>query len=255
MWGKAALTNEGLQRLYYFWLFQLPQAEGFVEAGDFAFIDHLWSYWSPGYDAAEDLARAKDCLRPPGHLSATIGYYRTIADPTRFLEAEWAAEHAEVWGAIPEHPTLYLHGSRDGVVALDDALLAEIGGAALERLRGGLRRGCGALPAGGEAGGGERPHPPLPGHPRLTANRAAGAGERCGRGTAKTGSDGGGVVPGGVVAAAPRPLTAPCLSAWRTAPVLPNTSATVRSLRPADHEHATTGWETPRRGGSPVGAG
>src|ERR1700730_15433050 len=38
-------------------------AEAVVAADDFAFINYLWSTWSPGYDASEDLPRVKDCLR------------------------------------------------------------------------------------------------------------------------------------------------------------------------------------------------
>ncbi len=53
-----------------------PRAESVIAADDMAFLDRLWEDWSPGYDAAEDLHRVKQCLREPDNLSAAIGYYR-----------------------------------------------------------------------------------------------------------------------------------------------------------------------------------
>jgi pimeloyl-ACP methyl ester carboxylesterase len=68
--------------------------------------------WSPGYDATEDLARVKECLRQPANLTAAISYYR---DP---------AEKQAAWQRA-EQPTLYLHGSSDGCIGVELAGRAE----------------------------------------------------------------------------------------------------------------------------------
>jgi hypothetical protein len=39
-----------------------------VAADQMAFLGRLWQDWSPGYDAAEDLARANESLRQPATL-------------------------------------------------------------------------------------------------------------------------------------------------------------------------------------------
>jgi len=79
-----------LKRSFYIWLFQMPLAEMIVGADDLAFIDGLWGDWTgSAYDASEDLAHVKDCLRGPENLSAAIGYYRDT-----FGGAETAPEHA-----------------------------------------------------------------------------------------------------------------------------------------------------------------
>ena len=67
---------EQLRRFFYMFLFTQPAAEEIVAADGMAFIDRLWADWSPGYDATEDLAFAKDSIREREHLTAAIGYYR-----------------------------------------------------------------------------------------------------------------------------------------------------------------------------------
>ena len=67
---------EQLKRSFYLFFMKTPRAESVIAADDMAFLDRLWEDWSPDYDAAEDLYRAKQCLREPDNLSAAIGYYR-----------------------------------------------------------------------------------------------------------------------------------------------------------------------------------
>jgi pimeloyl-ACP methyl ester carboxylesterase len=128
VFGQVAFTMEQIKRSFYFWFFQMAISDAIVAADDLAFLDYLWSTWSPGYDASEDLAKAKACLRDPANLAAAMGYYRAMFNPARFGTEEWAAEQAAAWGPIPSQPTLYLHGTQDGCVAIDDAALAEVGG-------------------------------------------------------------------------------------------------------------------------------
>ncbi|MHB8670517.1 MAG: alpha/beta fold hydrolase [Acidimicrobiales bacterium] len=112
-----------LKRSWYMFFFQGPLAEGVVGADDLAFIDGLWSDWSPGHDGAEDLAHVKDCLRAPANLEAAIGYYRAMFDPTR-QSPELAAEQSATAAPTPQ-PTLYLHGAQDGCVGVGLAEGAE----------------------------------------------------------------------------------------------------------------------------------
>lgn len=81
----------------------------------------LWRDWSPGLDAPQELAHAKDALRPDGHLRAAISYYREA--PTRAPEARNTGEPEPPIGW--QVPLLYLHGGRDGCIGVE----------ALERIR------------------------------------------------------------------------------------------------------------------------
>jgi pimeloyl-ACP methyl ester carboxylesterase len=107
-----------LKRSFYIWLFQLPLAEMIVPANDFAFIDGLWGDWTGrDYDATEDAARVKDCLRKPENLAAAIGYYRDT-----FGGAEVAPEHSKFATAAAQptpKPTLYLHGTADNALGIE----------------------------------------------------------------------------------------------------------------------------------------
>jgi pimeloyl-ACP methyl ester carboxylesterase len=98
------------QRERFSYLFQMktPRAEETAAADGMAFLDRLWSAWSPGYDAAQDLRLVKRSLRDPANLMAAIGYYR--------------AEEPAASGVAPQ-PTLYLHGDRDGCI--DPALVVD----------------------------------------------------------------------------------------------------------------------------------
>ncbi|MGH2722027.1 MAG: alpha/beta fold hydrolase [Actinomycetota bacterium] len=126
--GQILFAPDQIRRAFHFWFFQMAIADAIVAAEDLAFIDYLWSSWSPGYDASEDLPKAKDCLRDPANLAAALGYYRAMCSPSRLGTDEWGAEQAAAWGSIPSQPTLYLHGPRDGGVAIDDAVLAQVAG-------------------------------------------------------------------------------------------------------------------------------
>jgi pimeloyl-ACP methyl ester carboxylesterase len=105
---------EQLRRFFYLFVFRDPLgfAEAVVAADNMAFLDRLWSDWSPGYDASDALTHVKECLREPANLAAAIGYYR----------AAGAMEGAD--NQAPQ-PTLYLHGSADGCISADLASRAE----------------------------------------------------------------------------------------------------------------------------------
>jgi pimeloyl-ACP methyl ester carboxylesterase len=106
-----------LHRSWYVFFFQTPLAEYAVSMDDYAFIDRLWTEWSPGFDGSWDAARVKEALSSPESLSAAIGYYRAMfAGPSD--DPETAAAQA-AGGTIAPQPTLYLHGADDGCMSID----------------------------------------------------------------------------------------------------------------------------------------
>lgn len=124
VFGQVAFTYEQLKRSFYFWFFQMPPAPVVVAGNDLAFIEGLWRDWSPLYrDNGADVERAKACLRDPAHLAAAMGYYRDFFAPARFGTPDWSAQQAKVLGKPVPQPVLYLHGTHDGCIALDDANL------------------------------------------------------------------------------------------------------------------------------------
>jgi pimeloyl-ACP methyl ester carboxylesterase len=105
-----------LQRSWYTFFFQSPLAEIAVPMDNFVFLDRLWADWSPGYDAAFDLARIKESIGDAEHIAAAIGYYRALYDASGH-SPDLADEQAAATLPTPI-PTLYLHGRDDGCFAL-----------------------------------------------------------------------------------------------------------------------------------------
>lgn len=126
VFGQVAFTYPQIKRSFYFWFFQMAVSEGVVAANELAFIDGLWADWSPGYAAAYDLARVKECLGKPENLRAAMGYYRSLFNAQRFGLPDAMAEQAAVWGQPLTHPILYLHGTNDGCIALTPELVHSV---------------------------------------------------------------------------------------------------------------------------------
>jgi len=108
-----------VKRSWYMFYFQHPLADMVVPADDLALLDMLWADWSPGYDAAVDLAHVKASLRDPANLAAALGYYRAAlgagARSPEYDEIETSG------GAELTQPTLYLHGRDDGCIGVEVA--------------------------------------------------------------------------------------------------------------------------------------
>jgi pimeloyl-ACP methyl ester carboxylesterase len=115
--ASSFFTYAQLKRSFYIFVFQTPVAETAVSLHDHLFIDGLWADWSPGYDAAWDVARVKEAIGAADNLTAAIGYYRAMFDATRHAAVYADAQAAT--GGTPPQPTLYLHGADDGCLALD----------------------------------------------------------------------------------------------------------------------------------------
>jgi len=114
--GLSLLTYAQLQRSWYMFFFLSPLAEVALPLDDYAFIDHLWRDWSPGYDGAWDVARVKESIGEPERLAAAIGTYRALYDASLQVP-ELADEQAASLLPTPK-PTLYLHGRDDGCMLL-----------------------------------------------------------------------------------------------------------------------------------------
>ncbi len=106
-----------LRRSWYTFFFQSPLAELALPLDDYAFIDRLWSDWSPGYDATSDLARVKESIGTPERITAAIGYYRALYDAGRHDPALGEVQAAGL--GVPPRPTLYRHGAADGCFGVD----------------------------------------------------------------------------------------------------------------------------------------
>lgn len=103
------LTPRQLRLSWYTAFNQLPMLpERTVDR----WLPRLWRDWSPGYDAAEDVALVRAAWPTRAHVRAAVGYYRA-------LRAPWAvpAGHrswARTLDGIPSVPMLLLHGADDG---------------------------------------------------------------------------------------------------------------------------------------------
>ncbi len=114
-----------LKRSWYQFFFQLPVAEMVVPADDFALIDVLWRDWSPGITLDPGFMRAlKDTLAAPGTLAAALGYYRAVYGTTPTDPALTEVQAAYL--APTPVPTLYLHGTDDGVMGAEIVVEEEL---------------------------------------------------------------------------------------------------------------------------------
>jgi pimeloyl-ACP methyl ester carboxylesterase len=122
---------EQLKRFFYVFMFRDPDglANAVVAADNMAFLDRLWREWSPGYDAAQELANVKECLREPERLSAAIEYYRSTSDgsgnPSENPRSIQGLIRSETHVGPAPQPTLYIHGNDDGCISVDLARRAE----------------------------------------------------------------------------------------------------------------------------------
>jgi pimeloyl-ACP methyl ester carboxylesterase len=115
--AETFFTYGQLKRSWYTFFFQSPLAEIALPIDEYAFLDHLWAEWSPGYDASWDLARVKESIGDPVRIVAAISYYRAMYDPEHRDPALAPWEDAAM--ASTRIPTLYLHGADDGCFAAE----------------------------------------------------------------------------------------------------------------------------------------
>lgn len=105
----AAQLPRQLLRSWYIMYFQLPSLP---ERSESWVVPRLWRQWSPGYDAAEDVAHVEAAIGAPEYWRAALGYYRATVRNSK-PPAQYAELHKQ-WLSAPRLPTLYLHGADDG---------------------------------------------------------------------------------------------------------------------------------------------
>jgi pimeloyl-ACP methyl ester carboxylesterase len=123
--AKHIFSHAQLKRSWYQFFFQMPVAEFVLPADDFALIDALWRDWSPGITLDPEFMRAlKDTLAAPGSLAAALGYYRAVFGTTP-PDPSLSDVQAKYLAPTPV-PTLYLHGTDDGVMGAEIVIEAEL---------------------------------------------------------------------------------------------------------------------------------
>jgi pimeloyl-ACP methyl ester carboxylesterase len=85
------------------------------------FWEQLWADWSPGYDAADDIALARRHITA-ATIAGIIGPYRASFDE-QFADPDAVAESVASL-MPPPVPTLYLHGADDGAMGAE--ILADV---------------------------------------------------------------------------------------------------------------------------------
>ncbi|MER5427276.1 alpha/beta fold hydrolase [Streptosporangium roseum] len=126
--GGYSSTYEGIENLHHFWFFQMDMADEVLAANDMAYLRQiLQEKWTgPGYDATEEWEGTRRALAEPPGLRAALDLYRMNFGAKQMGTPEWAAEHGALWGTLPTQPTLYLHGTEDKSVVLDEETMAAI---------------------------------------------------------------------------------------------------------------------------------
>ncbi len=105
------LTPRQLRMSWYTLFNQLPLLpERTVDR----WLPRLWRDWSPGYDAAEDIALVRAAWPTREHVAAAVGYYRAIRAPWR-VPREYRT-WARTLNGIPTVRQLVLHGADDGAM-------------------------------------------------------------------------------------------------------------------------------------------
>jgi pimeloyl-ACP methyl ester carboxylesterase len=77
-----------LLRSWYIMYFQLPAVP---ERSASWVVPRLWRQWSPGYDAAEDVALVLDAIGSPENWRAALGYYRATIRGSKTGQKRWCA--------------------------------------------------------------------------------------------------------------------------------------------------------------------
>jgi len=114
-------THAQLKRSFYiYFIQQVGMAEVALVAP--GFWESLWSDWSPGYDATEDIAELRRHVTAD-NIANVVGPYRASFNP-QFVDPNAEAETLATM-QLPPVPTLYLHGAADGAIGAD--LLADLG--------------------------------------------------------------------------------------------------------------------------------
>jgi pimeloyl-ACP methyl ester carboxylesterase len=109
--APVRLAPRQLRMSWYTIFNQLPQLpERTVDR----WLPKLWRDWSPGYDAAEDVALVRAAWPTRAHVRAAVGYYRALRSPWR-VPAPYRPWARTLQG-VPAVPLLVLQGTDDGAM-------------------------------------------------------------------------------------------------------------------------------------------
>jgi pimeloyl-ACP methyl ester carboxylesterase len=117
---EALVTNYAQQRRsWYMFFFQTAIAEASVAFNDFAFLEKLWTDWSPGWKwAPEDMEALKKSFRAKGTLNAALGYYRATLGPALRTPADPKGPATAM--SVPINvQSLMIHGQDDGCIGVE----------------------------------------------------------------------------------------------------------------------------------------
>ena len=113
--AAGLFTHAQLKRSFYiYFIQQVGMAEAALVAP--GFWESLWSDWSPGYDAGEDIAELRRHVTAD-NIANVVGPYRASFNP-QFADPNTETEMLASM-QLPPVPTLYLHGADDGAIGAD----------------------------------------------------------------------------------------------------------------------------------------
>jgi len=117
---EALVTNYRQQRRsWYMFFFQTALAEAAVAHDDFAFLENLWSDWSPGWKWTRDEIEAlKQSFRAPGTTRNAISYYRATLGAAFNMPVD-PAQMAAMMSAPIDVPATMIHGRDDGCIGME----------------------------------------------------------------------------------------------------------------------------------------
>jgi pimeloyl-ACP methyl ester carboxylesterase len=103
-----------MRKSWYVWFFQLPALpEKRLVQNNYAFIDKLYSVWSPNWDYEEaDVAEIKKSLSAEGGVQAALGYYRAMIRGMSMQQLRIMKQQTSV-------PTLLIAGESDGSIGIE----------------------------------------------------------------------------------------------------------------------------------------
>jgi pimeloyl-ACP methyl ester carboxylesterase len=112
----AALTDPAqLKRLFYMWLFQVPDVAEAVLAANRDLVDYLWATWSPGLtDIGAHRARVHELYGDPRLAANALRVYRANFD--KALRDPELASLASITEMPASLPMLVLAGADDGCI-------------------------------------------------------------------------------------------------------------------------------------------
>ena len=107
------------RRSWYMFFFQTALAEAAVAQNDFAFLEKMWSDWSPGWKwSREEMEALKQSFRTGTTTKNAIEYYRATLGPVLRMPIEPSQMRAMAPTPI-NVPALMVHGRDDGCIGVD----------------------------------------------------------------------------------------------------------------------------------------